>query len=239
MSVNDDVDISEILGDLEIVEKDQYLTDKFRGNEPKIKNTLELQDTSCNTVEDPASEFINLQDVISLEEFPKVDTVPAAYAKASGTKGAGKNGYGAVTASRTYKPTKQKWTQKASYKLFMGCLDWLKSSPDNLFQQEYWVSQGIVERNVYVLAAKYPVCKYVLEQIKSVQESKLLKGAVTEKLHPGFVKFYLNCRYQDKYIPRTESKQEVSGTVTNNAVQIIFEEVKEIKDVTDENKSIS
>ena len=215
-----DIDIRDIINDLSPTDNDKYSRDQVKDHNSVIAKSqvLEVPDSVAGD-EDPTSEFLNLQDVTSLDEFPKSDTVPAVYISHEKRK--------TITKTRSYKPRASKaWTQRRSYDLFMGCLTWLRAKPENIFQQSYWAEQGIVERQIKKLKCRYPICQYVFEQIRAVQEAKLLEGAATERLHPGFVKFFLNCRYQDHYVPHTELKQEVTGQINNQQVQVVFEEVK-------------
>lgn len=218
-----DIDIKDILGDLDTADHDRYLQNQVKKFNPS--QTLETPDSVAGT-EDPTSEFLNLKELTSLDEFPAVQAVPDVYQKQTAPR---------VTHTRTFKPrAKKKWTQRKAYAAFMACLQWMRADPEHLFQQTYWAEQGIVEGQIEKMRVKYPILQYVLEQIRATQEAKLLVGAATEKLHPGFVKFFLNCRYQDKYIPHTETKQEITGNVTDQKVHIVFEEVA---DVTNKSQS--
>ena len=212
------VDVRDILGDLEPLEKDLRNV-ASPGTVSRYRLSL---DESKTPPEDPASEILNLNDVVSLSDFPVPDTVPAAYIQNTERS----------PVSRSYKPRKSKaWTQRKSYELFMGCLTWLKSNPEAYFAQTYWAEAGVAERSRQRLVQRYPILKNVVEQIHAVQEARLLEGAATEKLHPGFIKFYLNCRFQDKYIPHTETKQEIVGNVNQQQVQVVFEEVTKTQEV--------
>ena len=217
-------DKTDIVSDLCVVDNDPYLRNVPNGKAGNKPATLSL-DESATPPEDPLSEFLNLNDLVSSEDFPAVSTVPAVHIKSRHIP----------ETTRSWQPNHQRtkyWTQRKAYEIFMGCLEWLRSAEDHYFPSEYWASQGIVDRSLAQLELRYPICKNVGEQIRSTQEAKLLKGAATEKLHPGFIKFYLNCRFQDKYVPRTESKAEVTGTgvVAAQQVQVTFSEVvKELK----------
>ena len=223
MHSDNSVDIKDILGDLVPYEQDRYTKDVA----PKTRRSTLAIDESTTPPEDINSEILNLNDVVSADEFPVPDTVPTAYIKDRERP----------TVSRSYKPRASKaWTQRRAYALFLGCLNWLKDTPDQYFAKTYWAQEGIVERSMQKLVHRYPICKNVMEQIKAAQEAKLLEAAATQKIHPGFIKFFLNCQFQDQYVPHTETKQEIVGGGGNNQqVQVVFEEVKE----NGANKSIS
>ena len=115
--------------------------------------------------------------------------------------------------SKDYQP-KEKWTKKRAMALGEELIAWLKETDEdgedkgNMFFEEFLV----IEKDLYLEVISYLCKKFtsfskLIEKAKKIQELKLVKYGVGDRLNATMTKFVLmNCHgFSDK------TSQEVSG----------------------------
>jgi len=108
--------------------------------------------------------------------------------------------------SSEYQP-QEKWTEKKSLKLGADLIDWLKARDEdgedkgNIFYEEFLV----IERDLYpqlitYLSEKFSSFSKLIDKAKKIQELKLVKYGVGDRLNASMTKFTLsnNHGYSDK-----------------------------------------
>jgi len=124
-----------------------------------------------------------------------------------------------------------KWTQRRAYKFFLDFLRWYRAETSVYFISEYYSLHGVSEKYLTEIRARYPICESVYQQLLELQETRVLNAGARELLHPGMVRFFLNCRYGEKYTPHKQVQNDVAGNlnvaanVTNLPVAITFDVV--------------
>ena len=115
--------------------------------------------------------------------------------------------------SKDYQPP-EKWTKKRAMALGNELIEWLKETDEdgedkgNMFFEEFLV----IEKDLYLevisyLCKKFTAFSKLIDKAKKIQEIKLVKYGVGDRLNATMTKFVLmNCHgFSDK------SSQEVSG----------------------------
>lgn len=102
--------------------------------------------------------------------------------------------------SSDYQP-KEKWSEKRATDLGSELIDWLNAEDENVFFQEFL----IINKKLYPDITRYLCNKYssfyeLIETAKKIQEIKLVKFGVFDKLNSTMTKFVLinHHEYTDK-----------------------------------------
>lgn len=127
--------------------------------------------------------------------------------------------------SSEYQPA-EKWTEEKALKLGNELIDWLKEKDEegedkgNMFYQEFL----IVEKNLYegvisYLCDKFTSFSKLIEKARKIQEIKLVKYGVGDRLNATMTKFTLinNHGWSDK--------QEIDHTTQGDKIQTIVREI--------------
>lgn len=129
--------------------------------------------------------------------------------------------------SSKYQPA-EKWTEQKSLELGNDLIKWMKESEDNMFFEEFLV----IERDLYPDLIRYLKCKFtsfyeLLEKAKKIQEIKLVKYGVGDRLNATMTKFTLtnNHGWTEKVDSTTKGKE-----INNQPPTIIFLEDPQLDD---------
>ena len=117
------------------------------------------------------------------------------------------------------------WTQRRAYKLFLGLVEWFRADPQHVYIIQYLMEKGVSKWLVLDLIKRFPICKTVYDMAKTFQEFRLVDAASHQRLHPGFVRFFMNCNYMSEYTPVKATNATVQANVTMAPVTVTFEEV--------------
>ena len=103
--------------------------------------------------------------------------------------------------SSSYQPDKEIWTEETSIKFCEDLIAWLKEEDENVFyddfiflnvnQEDYHSKAKIYPELPAYLAKKHSSCLNLLEVAKKIQETKLVKFSVFDKLNASMTKFCL------------------------------------------------
>jgi hypothetical protein len=112
--------------------------------------------------------------------------------------------------SSEYQP-EEKWTEKKALELGRDLIEWLKEGgKKNIYFEEYIV----IERDFYpsltaYLCKKYSSFSKLINKAKKIQELKLVKYGVDDKLNATMTKFVLtnHHNYTDKVVKETTEKK--------------------------------
>jgi hypothetical protein len=118
--------------------------------------------------------------------------------------------------SKDYQPA-EKWTEKKSLELGQELIDWLKQKDSegedkgNIFFEEFL----IIEKDLYddlirYLSNKFSSFSELIKKAKKIQEIKLQKYGVGDRLNATMTKFVLTNIHN--WSEKTENKNEISLT---------------------------
>lgn len=103
--------------------------------------------------------------------------------------------------SKDYQPDKEVWTEKKSIEMLNELIDWLELADENIFFNEflyleYRKNHPELNRQTFdelpsYLDKKYTSCSKLLNVAKKIQETKLIKFGVFDKLNATMTKFVL------------------------------------------------
>ncbi len=130
--------------------------------------------------------------------------------------------------SSTYQPP-EKWTEKISLELGNDLIAWLKEKDEegndkgNIFIIDFLASKSLSKDLPAYLAHKFTSFSELLGITKTIQEAKLLKYGVADRLNASMVKFclinhhgYFNKQHID-HTTRGQSVQKLNITVADPA----------------------
>jgi len=137
--------------------------------------------------------------------------------------------------SKDYQP-EEKWTEKKAIELGEGMIEWLKEKNEdgedkgNLFFEEFL----IIEQDLYVdlisyLSEKFSSFSNLIAKAKKIQELKLVKYGVGDRLNATMTKFVLinNHDFKDKLDVNQKNLNFEMGALTD-------EEIKRINKIFDD-----
>ena len=119
--------------------------------------------------------------------------------------------------SSEYQP-EEKWTEKKALKLGNDLINWLKKDEEHIFYREYLTIVNDFEETLTSrLAHKFSSFKKLLSRAKKIQEIKLMKYGVFDKLNAQMTKFTLinNHGWSDRKEIVVEKNQEIIIQGTN------------------------
>ena len=139
--------------------------------------------------------------------------------------------------SSTYQPD-EKWTEKKALDLGKELIKWQKETDEegkdkgNIFWEEFFV----IENNYYpelptYLAGKFLSFSKLLERAKKIQEIKLVKYGVADRLNASMTKFCLTNHhgYRDsQHIDHTTQGQAVNDIQITVADKATIDKVKKL-----------
>jgi hypothetical protein len=129
--------------------------------------------------------------------------------------------------SKDYQPPK-KWTEKKALQLGEELIAWLKEKDENIFFDEFlYLNKDYYETLITYLRGEFSSFSQLIERAKKIQEVKLVKFGVFDKLNAQMTKFTLinNHGYKER--------TEVNQNVKNNDIKITVRNEKEKKQVDD------
>lgn len=125
--------------------------------------------------------------------------------------------------SSEYQP-QEKWTEKRALELGQELINWLKEKDDsgndkgNIFFEEFLiVEKDLYEELISYLSKKFSSFLKLIEKAKKIQEIKLKKYGVGDRLNATMTKFVLinNHEWADKSsIDHTTHGKEISNKTT-------------------------
>lgn len=101
-----------------------------------------------------------------------------------------------------------KWTEEAAMKLASDLRTWMEEDEnENIFFQEYLAKQRIHGSTISDLTSKFPEFSAVIKELKSLQEFRINKLALKQKVNPVMAIFLLKNLhgYADKQEVKTEN----------------------------------
>ena len=110
------------------------------------------------------------------------------------------NGTDGKQFSKDYQPA-EKWTEKKTTQLGIDLIEWLKADDQNIFFNEFlYINNDHNEKLISYLCKKFLSFSTLIEKAKKIQEIKLVKFSVFDKLNATMTKFTLinNHGWKDK-----------------------------------------
>lgn len=130
--------------------------------------------------------------------------------------------------SKEYQP-QQKWTEEKSIKLGQELIQWLKAKDNqgedlgNIFYQEFLIiEKDLYEELIAYLCGKFSSFLKLIEKANKIQELKLQKYGVGDRLNATMTKFVLTNKHG--WSEKNENKNEVSLSNFNLKDVINFKE---------------
>jgi len=102
--------------------------------------------------------------------------------------------------SKTYQP-QIKWTEKRALELGESLLEWLREDDENMFINDFLVIVNDYDDSlVNYLSHKFSSFSELIKKTKTIQETKLVKFGVLDRLNAQMTKFVLinNHDWKDK-----------------------------------------
>jgi hypothetical protein len=118
--------------------------------------------------------------------------------------------------SSDYQPDKEIWTEEVSLLLFNDLLDWMTESNLNFLYEEFLFDNPklrdyggkIYPELISYLKDKFPSCFKLYKKAEKIQEIRLTKYALHDKVNAGFAKFILSATHGLK--EKTEVEKNVN-----------------------------
>jgi len=126
--------------------------------------------------------------------------------------------------SSTYQP-QEKWTEQKALEVGNNLIKWLKSEDEHMFFEEFlYIDNDFYRELISYLSGKFTSFSKLIEKAKKIQEVKLMKYGVLDKLNSTMTKFTLinNHNWKDR--------QEIDQKVTHSEpfkVEVIDKETKD------------
>lgn len=118
--------------------------------------------------------------------------------------------------SSVYQPKdKEVWTEEESLRLFDNLINWMNSKKTNMIFDEFLFDNPnlgefigeIYPQLISYLKDKFPSCLKLYEKAEKMQETRLKKYALMDKVNPGMAKFLLSACHGVS----EKTKQEITG----------------------------
>ena len=130
--------------------------------------------------------------------------------------------------SKEYQP-QQKWTEKKALKVANDLIKWLKAEDENLFYEDFlYIENDYYSELIAYLSNKFTSFLKLIEKAKYIQEIKLKKFGVFDKLNASMTKFTLinNHGWKDKSETDITTKGESLNKTPEIKVNTIEEKTK-------------
>lgn len=119
--------------------------------------------------------------------------------------------------SETYQPP-EKWTEERALEVAFNLLDWLRAEDENIFFKDYLHLKNSYPKNIVkYLSDKFKSFREVIEDAKNIQEIKLVKFGVFDKLNSGLTKHVLD-NVHGWTSQKIETKQEINQGIKVNVI---------------------
>jgi hypothetical protein len=130
--------------------------------------------------------------------------------------------------SKDYQPP-EKWTEGRALKLGDELILWLKSKDENIFFEEFlYIDNDYYASLICYLTEKFSSFSDLIVKAKKIQELKLQKFGVLDKLNAPMTKFVLINQHDWKDKKEIDQKTEI-----NSKPQIIVDTPEQKKDLED------
>lgn len=132
--------------------------------------------------------------------------------------------------SSEYQP-QEKWTEKKAIELGNELIAWMKADDKNIFFDDFlYVENDYYSELVWYLKNKFFSFSKLLSKAKKIQETKLVKYGVFDKLNASMTKFTLINNHNWK------ERSEVENTIKSKP--IIFKNISDKYDIDENGNSI-
>lgn len=135
--------------------------------------------------------------------------------------------------SSTYQPP-EKWTEKKALKLGDDLIKWMKEKDEkgndkgNIFYEDFLcIENDYYEELISYLCKKFTSFLNLIKKAKKIQELKLIKYGIADRLQPTMTIFVLKNHHAYKDKTETDLNQNVNINLTK-------EQIKEISNTLDE-----
>ena len=115
-----------------------------------------------------------------------------------------------------YQPDKEVWTEEEAVRLFNDLLAWFNEKSTNILFDEFLFDNPTLGKRpgkiyphiIAYLKEKYPSCLQLYERANKIQEIRLVKYALHDKLNPTMSKFVLSTKHS--YVEKQETLLSVT-----------------------------
>jgi len=110
----------------------------------------------------------------------------------------------------------EKWPKSRAMQLGYDLLRWIKAKQTNIFFNEFLFIENDYSANIIAtLSKKFVEFNDLIEKIKKIQETRLIKYGILGKTNPSMTKFVLinNYGYQSEKIDHTTNNKDLTITV--------------------------
>jgi hypothetical protein len=101
------------------------------------------------------------------------------------------------------------WTAEKLVKFGNDLIDWMNKSQTNIFFQEFCVEKGVYRSVINKHQSKCPEFKELIDMAREIQEMKIVKWSIANKLNTTMSIFLLKNKHG--YSDRVEQKVEHTG----------------------------
>lgn len=120
-----------------------------------------------------------------------------------------------------YQPNKEIWTEEVACGLFHDLLNWMNENPLNFIYEEFLFDNPnlkdyggkIYPELISYLKNKYASCLNLYKKAEKIQEIRLIKYALHDKINAGMSKFILSASHGLK--EKSNVEVESSGFIIN------------------------
>jgi len=120
--------------------------------------------------------------------------------------------------TKEYQP-KEKWTEKKALEVGNKLIEWLKEEETNIFFNEYlYIENDYYAELIAYLCKKFSSFLKLIEKAKKIQEIKLVKLGVFDKLNATMTKFVLINYHELK--EKSEITTESNIVINDNLAKI-------------------
>jgi len=144
--------------------------------------------------------------------------------------------------SKDYQP-EEKWTEEKALKLGNDLIEWLKAKNEDdedegniLYEEFLVVEKDLHEKTILYLKSKFKSFLPLYEKAKKIQEIKLHKYGLADKLNPNMCKFSLNVNHgwiDKKATDLTTNGKDINSTIPDDSF-ISAEIARQVKQKAEE-----
>ena len=136
--------------------------------------------------------------------------------------------------STEYQPDKEIWTEDIAISLFNDLIAWMNKKNTNFIYEEFLFDNPnlkdyggeIYPQLISYLSDKFPSCSNLLKKAEKIQEIRLKKYALADKINAGMSKFLLSAHHGLK----EKSDVTSNGQTIQQQQPITMEQAKELID---------
>jgi len=121
--------------------------------------------------------------------------------------------------SSEYQPP-EKWTEENALMVGFKLIDWLREKDENIFFKEFLhIKNKYPKKIIPYLSNKFKSFSTLIDDAKNIQEIKLMKYGVLDKLNATMTKLTLINNH--KWIDKIETKQEINQNINLSKIRKI------------------